>query len=344
MKYSDIKSAVLAVITDHPDFTFYIEGPPGTGKTANNKDIAAEYLRRKGVAEENLQDRTTLLSPSTLDPVDIAGIPSLDNGMTKFNPTYLVGRHREGMGPGVIIIDELDKAGSAQMQNVMATLILERKVGLMQLDPETVIIATGNRTQDKAGGSKLLTHLGNRICIIEMEANVDDTTAYFMDTGVDPQLIAFLRLRPDLLHNFDPNRPTNPTPRSWEKGARCIPETLPIGQYQALWTGVVGEGAAVEWAAAKEIMREMPNPDMCILQPDATPVPEKPAAQHAITTALALKTDPNNFDRAWQYIQRLPRERHVVYMLDVSRRDKSMMNHKAFVQFVLKNQDIFIPN
>jgi hypothetical protein len=250
-------------------------------------------------------------------------------------------RFREGTGPGVIIWDELPQAVT-MMQNAIAGLLLDKFVGELRLDPLVAQISTGNRAEDKAGANRLMTQLGNRVCIVDMEVSLDDITAYFLGAGINTNLIAFLRLRPELLNKFDPNSATNPTPRMWEIGAKSVPETLPAPAYFSLWKGCVGEGPAAEWVAARDLMSKMPNPDYCIMQPDGAELPETPAASYAISTALALKTDVNNFDRAYKYMSRLPAEFLTVYMVMAMRRDKTLMSTRTYIDYALKHQDVYI--
>lgn len=343
MKYSDLKSSISAMLAHDNNTVVHVQSSPGTGKTSLAIDVAREYLAARGVPEDMIDSRIWVFRPSIHDPVDLLGVPTTKQGVTTWCPPEMLHKLRAGTGPGFIIYDELAQAPT-MMQNAIAGLLLDRMIGELHLDHEVAQMSTGNRAEDKAGAGRLMTQMGNRMCIVEMDVSLDDVTSYYMDKGVDPMGIAFLRMRPGLLNGFDPNRATNPTPRSWERLLTGVPSTLPTHQYLAIAQGIVGEGAAMEWVAAKDIMASMPNPDFCIMQPTQAEVPEKPAVQHAITTALAMKTEAGNFGRVYTYIQRLPRERQVVYMLDVVRRDKSLMATREFIEFSTKNQDIFLGN
>jgi hypothetical protein len=341
MKYSDLKSAIAATLAQSPSMVFHLQSSPGTGKTSLCIDAAREYLSSHNVPADHIDSRILVFRPSIHDPVDLTGTPWPVNGVTTWAPPEMLHKFRKGTGPGVIIWDELPQAVT-MMQNAIAGLILDKFVGELHLDPLVAQISTGNRAEDKAGANRLMTQLGNRICILDMEVSLDDVTSYFLNAGIQTNLIAFLRLRPELLNSFDPASPTNPTPRMWEIGAKSIPETLPAHQYFSLWEGCVGEGPAAEWIAARDLMSKMPNPDYCIMQPDNAELPETPAAQYAISTALSLKADTNNFDRAYKYMSRLPEEFLTVFMVLAVKRDRTLTSSRTYIDYALKHQAVYI--
>jgi hypothetical protein len=163
-----------------------------------------------------------------------------------------------------------------------------------------------------------------------------------MGNDVEPMGIAFLRLRPQLLNDFDPARRSNPTQRSWTKLFTEVPNDLPNNLYMAAAEGKVGEGAAAEWVAARDMMHKMPSIDVIRLHPENTEVPEEPAVRFAVATALSMSASPDSFGRDMLYVSRLPKEFQMVYVTDVLRLNPQVQQTKDFIDWAIKNKDIFM--
>jgi len=269
------------------------------------------------------------------------GVPSVENGETVFNPTKMFHQFRDGTGPGLIVLEELPQS-STHHQTWAAGFILERETPTFKLDPEVRIIVTGNRTQDKAGAKQLLTHLSNRLYEFNMETSLDDWCEWAMDNDVDPMGIAFMRLRPGLLNDFDANRSVNPTQRSWTQLFQEVPTSLPTDLYMYAAEGKVGEGAAAEWVAARDMMVKMPSVDTIRMQPDSAEVPEEPAVKYAVATALSMTAEVESFERDMKYVGRLPREFQMVFVTDVVRLNPKLQQSKSFIDWAIINKDIFM--
>ena len=163
-----------------------------------------------------------------------------------------------------------------------------------------------------------------------------------MDNGVNPLGIAFLRLRPELLNDFDPSRRSNPTQRSWTKLFKSVPDDLPTDLYLYACEGKVGEGAAAEWVAARDMMHKMPSIDAIRLKPDTMEVPEEPAVRFAVATALSMSTQADAFTRDMKYISRMPKEFQMVYVTDALRLHTDLAQTQDFIDWAIKNKDIFM--
>lgn len=266
------------------------------------------------------------------------GVPRVEDGRTHWSPPHELARLNEGRW--LLCIDEMPQA-VVMMQNALAGLMLDRFVGDLSLSPEVYIIATGNRTQDKAGANRVVSQLANRVMHLEMEPHLDDWCDWAFDKGIDVTLISFLRFRPNLLCDFDPDRFSNPTPRMWEK-CNDVPGDLPAELYHAMVSGLVGEGAAAEYIGFKQIAEKMPNPDALLLNPKDAPVPDDPATLYALSGALAVRASQSNFDNLMTYTDRMPAEFQVLLVKDSLRADKKLANTKAFIGWASKHGNVLI--
>lgn len=322
-----------SIMRNAPAAVPFLKGKPGMGKS----DASLQIGDRLDIPK----DRQLVVHVNNHEVVDFTGVPEIEAGMTHFRPTAMFYEFREGTGPGLIVLEELPQS-TTHHQTWAAGFILERRTTTFKLDPEVRIIVTGNRTEDKAGAKKLLTHLSNRLYEVNMETSLDDWCGWAMENDVDPMGIAFLRLRPGLLNDFDPDRSVNPTQRSWTQLFTEVPRDMPTDLYMYAAEGKVGEGAAAEWVSARDMMTKMPSVDTIRLQPETTEVPEEPAVKYAVATALSMSAETDSFERDMMYVSRMPREFQMVFVTDVVRLNPKIQQSKGFIAWAIKNRDIFM--
>ena len=327
------KSIVTSVQQETPEEAFMFHGVPGSGKSDASVQIGAAL----GIPK----DRILVVHVNNHDVVDFTGVPSVVDGQTKFNPTDMFYQFRDGTGAGLIVLEELAQS-SHHHQTWSAGFILERKTSTFELDPEVRIIATGNRAEDRSGAKPLLAHLNDRLWHLDVETSLDDWCEWAMDNDVPAIGIAFLRLRPDLLNDFDPSRRSNPTQRSWTKLLTELPDDLPRDLYLMAAEGKVGEGAAAEWVAARDMMHKMPSVDAIRLKPDAMEIPDEPSVKFAVATSMSMSTTPDLFSSDMKYMSRMPKEFQMVYVTDALRLHADLAQTKDFIDWAIKNKDIFI--
>lgn len=331
--FNQLKTGIVATLKHDPSAVFHIEGTPGTAKSSLCRAIADDL----GIPE----DRRYIFLASIHDPVDITGVPSVRNDQTWWNPPAPLAKFAKGTGPGMIVVDDLAQ-GQTSMVNACASMILDRRVESLEFDDNVVFISTGNRAKDKAGSKTLPTHYGNRVCTTGIDFSIDDYSVWALANNVPTEAVAFARLRPALMNDFDPSRTINPTPRTWTLLWKKVPMSLPNSVYLSLAEGYVGEGPAAEWVAAKDMMAKMPNIDYILLQPAVAEVPAEPAIRYAVATALSMRTTEENFERGLTYIARLPKEFHMLYITDVIRLQPKVQQTKAFIDWAIANKDIFM--
>lgn len=330
---NQIADTVTAMFRKSPRVVPMIHGAPGMGKS----DVTLQIAERLGIPEE----RVLVVHINNHDVVDFTGVPSVVDGETVFNPTQMFAKFKRGTGKGMIVLEELAQS-SPHHQTWCAGFALERKTATFELDDEVCIIATGNRAEDRSGAKPLLAHLNDRMYHFDAETSLDDWCEWAMQHDVDPMGIAFLRLRPALLNEFDPARRSNPTQRSWTKLFTEVPNELPTDLYMAAAEGKVGEGAAAEWVAARDMMYKMPSIDSIRLNPDNAEIPNEPAVRFAVATSMSMTATTDSFGRDMQYISRLPKEFQMVYVTDVLRINPQLQQTKDFIDWAIKNKDIFM--
>jgi hypothetical protein len=193
--------------------------------------------------------------------------------------------------------------------------------------------------------------LRNRFVHLELEADLNDWCKWAVGAGVRPEIIAFLRFKPDLLHTADATSDANawPTPRSWEMASNVLrgianrqKTTFLSGasEFEAqLLDGTVGPAAAAELIAFLRLFRQLPSIDEILLNPETAPLPTETSAQIAIATALGRAMTDNSVARGLKYLDRMPTEMRVMAMRDAAARDTAITHTPEFVRFGVQHSE-----
>jgi len=330
MRPATLKTTIKAMVSTGKNT--YVEGSPGLGKTE---------IVKQAVMELGNDFHVVFKHAPTMQPEDLA-LPfrspdgRLDFARAGWLP--LAGDYDETKHV-VVFIDELPQADNA-IQKTLANLMQERESYGKALHQNVSFVATGNGTAHRAGANRILSHVRNRMLSLKFEAHLDDWCQWALDNNRRPEVISFLRFRPDQLNEFDPNRDVNPTPRVWSQGVNDLLDAvdsgvIPVEAEYEITEGYVGEGAAVQFASFVKMYRKLPNPDAVIMQADTYPVPTEPSVLYALSGALAHRATVNNLDRITAFTKRMPAEYEVLVLLDAIRKTPMLQSTKAFTDFAI---------
>jgi len=330
MRPSTLKATLKAMIQGGKNI--YIEGSPGLGKT----QIVQQAIKELG---ENFH--AIFRHGPTMQPEDLALPFRSPDGRLDFARAGWIPLHGD-YDPDkrvVLFVDELAQADHA-VQKTLRNLIQEREAYGVKLHNQFSFVSTGNGTAHRAGANRLLSHLQNSMCKLKFEVQLDDWCLWALDNNIRPEVIAFLRFRPDCLNEFDPKRDVNPTPRVWAEGVNDTLVMVEHGEIPAeaeyeIVEGYVGEGAAVEFKAFVSMYRKLPNPDAVIMQCDTYPVPQEANVLYALSGALAHRATDNNLEQIIKFSDRIPAEFSVLILLDAIRRNPQLQSTKAFTNWAI---------
>jgi len=299
-------------------------GAPGVGKSNIVAAVADDV-------DLPLYDvRTTLL-----DAVDLRGLPSIEEGLTVWNPPTFLPR-----GPGILFLDEISDA-APMVKAALYSLILDRRIGEYKLPDAVRIIAAGNRLSDRSSASRMPKALDNRFTHVEFLVDLDDWCLWAINRGIRTELIRFIRFRSNLLHSFDPRSDSHafPSPRTWEYVNDILEEGHSAEAEYALIAGTVGEGAAAEFTGFLKVWRRLPSPDGILLNPDTEPVPgrEDLDVVYALSGSLINVATRDNFDAIVTYAERLPEEPRVFLIRDAVKTKPELKETRAFIEWGTRN-------
>jgi MoxR-like ATPase len=333
MKPSKLYEALHALIGER--VPLHIWGACGVGKS----QIVAQVA-------DDLDFEFLDIRAVQLDPVDLRGLPRIKEDQTEWVPPKFL----PTAGKGILFLDELTSAPQ-MTQAGCYQLVLDRKLGEYVLPDGWVVIAAGNPASERGVHFSMPRPLRNRFVHLELEADLNDWCKWAVGAGVRPEIIAFLRFKPDLLHTSDATSDANawPTPRSWEMASNVLRGIAnrqkttflsSASEFEAqLLDGTVGPAAAAELIAFLRLFRQLPSIDEILLNPETAPLPTETSAQIAIATALGRAMTDNSVARGLKYLDRMPTEMRVMAMRDAAARDTAITHTPEFVRFGVQHSE-----
>ena len=300
----------------------FLWGAPGVGKSEVVAQVAA------GLGQQLIDVRAVLL-----DPVDLRGLPTVEKGKAAWAiPAFL-----PTSGSGILFLDELN-AAPALVQAACYQLVLDRALGEYRLPDGWTVFAAGNRESDRAVTTRMPSALANRFVHLQFEPDLDDWSSWAMGPGnLQPEVVAFLRWRPELLHRFEPAEKAFASPRAWASVSHILAAGPAVDIEFALYEGTVGRGAAIEFTGFLRVYRDLPSLDGILLNPGTAPVPDEPSALCAVATGLARRATDQNFRAVIQYADRLAREYGTLLVKSATARDPALAGHPAFTSWAVAN-------
>lgn len=321
----------------------FVHGSPGIGKSELFHQISKEL-------EHELLDIRALL----YDPVDIRGIPIPNEDLQRIEwwlPAFLP---QQGCPDTLMLLEELNAAPQS-VQAAFYQLTLDRKLGDYELPDNVLIACAGNLETDRSVVHKMPSALANRLGHIEMVPNVNDLVTWGnkLDGGGEhnlrPEICAFLRFRSELVHDITGFQQSKafPSPRMWKK-VSDVQATRPGSEIEhALYSGLVGEGAAAEYIGYLQVYRQVPDLLRIIKEPEKVDVPDEPNILWAVVTGLTrlCDEDTKRFGACVTYVNRFEnrfKDFGVVFMRDVLTKHNQLVQTKEFVAWGQKNAGVVL--
>ncbi|MEW2138825.1 MoxR family ATPase [Streptomyces sp. NPDC005409] len=319
---SQLEALTLAVAADLPVLLW---GEPGIGKTAALTQLAA-----------TLELPLTTVIASVHEPSDFSGLPIVgddpaEQGVPMAPPDWAVRLVKAGRG--LLFLDELSTAPPA-VQAALLRLVLERRIGALQLPPGVRIVAAANPRSSAADGWELSPPLANRFVHLQWTHDHEVVvrglggtwpvaTLPRLDPGKLPAAVDFARravcgllaARPALVHRLPANEARRggawPSPRSWDMTVCLIAFATAAGSSRevlsSLVRGTVGDGPGLELLASMDRM-DLPDPEVLLADPSAAVLPERGDLRQAVldgvVAAVRARPEKARWDAAWAVLVR----------------------------------------
>jgi hypothetical protein len=330
--------------------TMLFLGSPGIGKTS---------LPIQAAKKHNLF--MIFFHPLFSEPIDLTGVPHVvlngrdDNAKTFWaNPGWIPDETPKGYSGVMVLVDEATQCDPPMMK-ACAPIFEEHRIGTKILPHGTIVVATGNRAGDRAGASKLLSHVKSRIVEIQVDTSVEDFIEWgSIDDRVIPQVRYFLQFKSECLNTFNPSSEAQyATPRGWHKVSRLYP-ILPSHLQSETLTGVVGSGPSAEFLAFCRVWEELSakfDIDKILEKPEKAPIPKSDQidVMWALVGSVAEKAKASpgitNCIQAMKYFSRFSREFSFIGIQNIGNhvgedRFQQLCRHAEYQKWFKNNQEL----
>lgn len=334
----------------HRKETVMLLGPPGIGKTSIPLQMAKKH---------NLY--VVFFHPLFSEPIDLTGVPMVErNGKPEnaktfwANPNWIPDEIPEGYAGIMCLIDEMNQCDNPMMK-ACAPICEEHRIGTKILPHGSIVIATGNRAGDRAGASKLLSHVKSRIVEVQVETSLDDFLEWgAVDERIIPQVRYFLQFKSQLMMTFDPaSEKQYATPRGWHKVSNLYP-IMPEHLVSETIQGVIGAGPAAEFIGFCRVWEELSkrfNVDTILEKPEKAPIPKSAQVDvmYALVGSIAekAKNTPGikNCVQALAYFSRLSREFGFIGIQNMNQqvgleRFQALCRAPEYIKWFAENKDL----
>lgn len=278
-----IETSVKTLI-DNPSLAFQmppilLRGAPGCGKSTIVKNIAKSL----GIGFVDIR-------LAQMERVDLCGLPSTENGSTKWNvPAFWP---TDKNSKGIIFFDEIT-AAPADCQVAAYSLILDRRIpnSDYQLPDGWYIIAAGNGKEHKSVAKTMSAALANRFMHFDILANSEDWSVWALQNDIHPSVTGYIRYRPQNLFRMEDQNVEQgwPSPRSWERVSSIIPlfnsneDILRKTIY-----GLIGPIVGTEFMEFHRIQKNFDDVLAILTDPDKKfSIPEKNDEKYALASAVS---------------------------------------------------------
>jgi hypothetical protein len=307
-------------------------GSPGIGKSAMVQQIR-ELLRI------NLIDQRF----SQMDPTDVRGLPmTLQEGTdwwTRYAiPGFLPRIDRDGEH-GILFLDEFNQAPQA-VQAAGHQLILDRRLGDYVLPEGWMVMAAGNKMDDRAQAIRMSTSLSNRFKNVDVDVDVDEWKLWARSNHQDPVIIALMNSDSKLLHDMSTKTAAWASPRTWELLSDHVTQGFITkdNEYHTA-ASCVGQGAAGIYIAFRQLEDQVPSPEEIRAHPMTARIPTEPSAKFFVSGMLSTQVNEDSFPAYLKYQQRLDIEYQTVFMRDAYQVCPDVADLKEYSEWALANHN-----
>ena len=323
MKASQIIKSVNALLDKN--IAIFLWGSPGIGKSSIIKQIA-----------KTNQMEFIDLRLSLLDPTDLKGIPFFDK--EKHQAVWAAPSFLPREGEGILFLDELNSAPPT-VQASAYQLILDRAIGEYTLPEGWKIVAAGNNEDDHGITYKMPAPLANRFIHLQMDLDVDEWCEWAYANNIDYRIISYIRYKNEALFEFESDKKSFATPRSWEFANRILSSGLQGSVLLETLGGAIGEERATDFLGFVKVASNLPDVE-AVFAGECEEYPNDDATLYALSSLLVsgFLANPTNqrLENLLGYLMNIKPEFSVMSVQELQRHGIDMLESKQFEKWIEK--------
>lgn len=290
-----------------------LQGQPGVGKTQATEAFVRENLPDYAFAYVCCPD---------LSLGDIAmPVVNRDTMQTEWALSARFNLRKGQQQPLFLLLDELDKCASKDVQNMLSPCLHERRLGTFPLPAGSIVVATANLLTDGVTKTPLQGHVLNRSTVLDVaNPTSEEWIDWAVSNDIAPEVLMFVKEHPQCLERYDAlSDEDNPyiyqplkgrtsacvTPRSLHKASNIVKQRAVLGAalLPAL-AGTIGEAAARDMDALIALSNDMPRIADVLATPDTCQLPKSAGAYMMTAFALVSRVAPGTVDNIVTYVTR----------------------------------------
>ena len=295
--------------------TLLLQGPPGVGKSDLLKTVGAAFPDAV----------TAYIDVGNLSLGDLA-MPVIDHVkmVTNFAPNS---RFQMGAGqdrPIILMLDELPKAPSKEVMNMLLPVMLEGRLGSTVMPRGSRVFGTGNNETDGVG-DRFPAHAYNRVT--QARLRVPTAQEWISDfaalNGIEGEVIKFADENPEIFQcyldlpsdakNANPyifNPLTGQTrcfcsPRSLARASNIVKNRASLGDsFMSFLAGTIGEPAARLMEATIALGDSLVPTTDIVRSPESAALPKEVGTYFIMAYRLVAAAQPDNIEAIAKYVKR----------------------------------------
>lgn len=325
----------------------FMRGKPALGKTETI--IAFTEAMKKKI--EGFQ--CWLFYAPTMSPMDIqASAPDYDSGKLRlFNNEALPNAYDDPNMVGVIFFGELPNADQTTAKLLQKYVNGEDMSGVLRKPDGVVVIADGNRLEDKSSSQQHGRAFMSRFEILDVYSEAQDNIDFAFKKAWHPSVQIFFKEHPELIDNYDEVFETASSTRKRGEGKSGVSDQMSEEGKVGIWAnmrswerisrkeyaadqlgspislgelvGSLGTGVATAYKAHKDVIGKLASFDQIVADPAGVKIPEAPDEQYTLMMIVALRVKAEQMGIARTFGQRLPLDMQAAML-------KTMMTRKGF--------------
>lgn len=338
----------------------FLRGKPAIGKTESIKAFGESMIKR--IPEFKVW---TFYAPS-MSPMDIqASAPNYQTGKLElFNNAALPNAYDTPDAKGVIFFGELPNTDPSTAKLLQKYINNEDMSGCLRKPEGIIVIADGNRLEDKSSVQQQGRAFLSRFEQLEVYTDAQDNMDFAAKSSWHPSVQIFFKENPQSIDNYDevfetssaagrrdPNKRTTAQDnmseegklgiwanmRSWERISRkeYIADELKSPLSLAELTGNLGTGVGLAYDSHKKVLSKLASFDEIMAKPDTITIPDAPDERFALLMIVAMRCTEAQISEAKLFGQRLPLDMQAAMLRYMAtRKGFSLVQSQDYVKWI----------